>query len=52
VFTDVLEDPQEYDFSEDDAINEGGAFRIDDLHLTSEVHDVLGQQLQKAFLEV
>ncbi|KAH7885682.1 hypothetical protein F5I97DRAFT_1874324 [Phlebopus sp. FC_14] len=40
--TDVLEDPLEYDFSEDDPVNEGGCIWADDLHLTSEVHNIIG----------
>ena len=33
IFTDVLEDPLEYDFSEDDVTNEGPGIRMDDLYL-------------------
>ncbi|KAF8189347.1 SGNH hydrolase-type esterase domain-containing protein [Pholiota molesta] len=50
VLTDVLEDPLEYDFSEDDPSNEGGCIWMDDLHLTSEVHDILGERLLTAVL--
>ncbi|KZT18339.1 carbohydrate esterase family 16 protein, partial [Neolentinus lepideus HHB14362 ss-1] len=34
VLLDVLEDPLEYDFSEDDPTNEGGIIWVDDLPLT------------------
>jgi len=44
---DVLDDPLEYDFSEDDTTEVGGIW-ADDLHLTSEVHDILGEQLLTA----
>jgi hypothetical protein len=45
VLMDVLEDPLEYGFSEDDVTTEGGGIWADDLHLRSEVHDILGEQL-------
>jgi len=45
---DVLDDPLEYDFTEDDVTTEVGGIWADDLHLTSEVHDILGEQLLKA----
>src|SRR5258707_3892601 len=44
---DVLDDPLEYDFTEDDVTTEVGGIWADDLHLTSEVHDILREQLLK-----
>ncbi|KAM5539794.1 hypothetical protein V8D89_006607 [Ganoderma adspersum] len=52
VLTEVLEDPLEYDFSEDDPTIDGGGIWVDDLHLTSEVHDILGEQLFKSLLSL
>ena len=37
----VLDDPLEYDFTEDDVTTEAGGIWADELHLTSEVHDIL-----------
>jgi hypothetical protein len=48
VLMDVLDGPLEYDFSEDDVTTEGGGIWADDLHLTSEMHDILGTQLRTA----
>lgn len=45
VLTEVLEDPSDFDFSEDDPITEGGGIWKDDLHLTTEVHNILGERL-------
>ncbi|KAI1790022.1 hypothetical protein LXA43DRAFT_1017956 [Ganoderma leucocontextum] len=50
VLTEVLKDPLEYDFSEDDPTIECGGVWVDDLLLTSEVHDILGEQLFKSLL--
>ncbi|KAI0054124.1 carbohydrate esterase family 16 protein [Auriscalpium vulgare] len=50
LLTEVLEDPLEYDFSEDDPTTEGGGIWMDDLHLTSEVHGILAEQLLKSLL--
>jgi len=36
----MLDDPLEYGFGEDDATTENGGIWLDDLHLTSEMHDV------------
>jgi len=47
---DVLEDPMEYDFSEDDPTDECGCIWVDDLHLTPEVHDIIGERLLTAVL--
>jgi phospholipase/lecithinase/hemolysin len=40
-----LDDPLEYEFTEDDPQTEGGGIWVDDLHPTSEVHDLFGEQL-------
>ncbi|KAK0461656.1 uncharacterized protein EV420DRAFT_1266339, partial [Desarmillaria tabescens] len=45
VLTDVLDDPLEYDFTEDDPADEGGAIWEDDLHLTPAVHAILADRL-------
>ncbi|KAF8584450.1 carbohydrate esterase family 16 protein, partial [Ramaria rubella] len=50
LLVDVLEDPLEYDFSEDDPTTEGGGIWVDDLHLTSEVHDIFGERLLTSLL--
>lgn len=48
VLAEVLEDPLKYDLGEDDPTIERGGIWVDDLHLTSEVHDILGEQLFKS----
>ncbi|KAL4261019.1 SGNH hydrolase superfamily protein [Pleurotus pulmonarius] len=50
VLTDVLDDPLEYDFSEDDPVIEGGHIWEDGLHLTSDMHDILCKQLLTSIL--
>ncbi|KAI6123289.1 hypothetical protein EV401DRAFT_2195993 [Pisolithus croceorrhizus] len=45
VLTEVLDDPLEFDFSEDDPTTEGGGIWMDDLHVTTEVHDVFAERL-------
>ncbi|KAJ8507874.1 hypothetical protein ONZ45_g9790 [Pleurotus djamor] len=50
VLTEVLDDPLEYDFSEDDVENEGGGIWVDDLHLTGGVHGILAKVLVKSVL--
>ena len=35
----MIKDSLEYDFSGDDVTDEGGGICIDDLYLTSDVHD-------------
>ncbi len=52
VLTDVLDDPLEYDFSEDDPVIEGGHIWEDGLHLTSDMHDILCKQLLTSILQV
>ena len=48
LLSDVLEDPLDYDFAEDDPTTEGGGIWIDDLHLTEEVHSILGEHIFKS----
>ncbi|KAI0755088.1 hypothetical protein C8Q80DRAFT_409820 [Daedaleopsis nitida] len=45
VLSEVLDDPTEFDFSEDDPTTEKGGIWADDLHLTADVHDVLAERL-------
>ncbi|KAI0074731.1 hypothetical protein K474DRAFT_1507171 [Panus rudis PR-1116 ss-1] len=45
VLSDVLDDPSEYDLSEDDPEIEGGGIWADGLHLTAEVHDIIAERL-------
>jgi len=45
VLSEVLEHPSDFGFSEDDPATEGGGIWEDDLHLTGDVHDVLGERL-------
>lgn len=45
VLTDVLDEPLDFDFAEDDAETGGGGIWIDDLHLTPAVHVILAEHL-------
>ena len=45
VLKEILEDPTEYDFDEDDPLTEGGGIWEDDLHLTAEVHEIIAERL-------
>ncbi|KAH9919903.1 uncharacterized protein B0H18DRAFT_1096021 [Fomitopsis serialis] len=45
VLTEVLDDPCEFDFTEDDATAEGGGIWTDGLHLSTHVHDILAERL-------
>lgn len=38
-------DPEEYEFYEDDTIDEGGRIWLDELHLTSKVDDILAEEI-------
>ncbi|KAI0328323.1 hypothetical protein GY45DRAFT_1326452 [Cubamyces sp. BRFM 1775] len=51
VLTDVLDDPSEYDFGEDDPETEGGRIWADYLHMTAEVHDILAERLLKSLTQ-
>ncbi|THU92330.1 hypothetical protein K435DRAFT_829659 [Dendrothele bispora CBS 962.96] len=41
----ILDDPEGYDFTESDSTEEGGAIWADELHLTSEVHKIIFEQV-------
>ncbi|EIW82317.1 carbohydrate esterase family 16 protein, partial [Coniophora puteana RWD-64-598 SS2] len=45
VLTGVLDVPSKYGFSDHEPTTECGGIWMDDLHLTSEVHEILGEQL-------
>lgn len=47
----VLDDPEEYDFCEDDTTDEGGRIWVDELHLTSGVHDILAEEIVTFLLQ-
>ena len=44
VLTEVLDDPVNFDLTEDDPDSEGGGFWEDDLHLTEDMHDLLSER--------
>lgn len=48
ILTEILDDPCEYGFDEDDADIEGGEIWEDDLHLTTEVHEIIVDRLVEA----
>lgn len=50
VLTDVLDDPLEYDFGEDDPVIVGARIWEDGLHLTSDMHNMLCKQLLTSIL--
>lgn len=52
ILSEVLENPEDFEFGEDDPTTEGGAIWEDDLHLASEVHDILAERLVAALLPV
>ncbi|KAI0770380.1 hypothetical protein C8Q74DRAFT_1218730 [Fomes fomentarius] len=45
VLEEVLDDPAEFDFDEEDTTAEGGTIWEDDLHLTADMHDILAERL-------
>jgi hypothetical protein len=45
VLTEVLDDPSEFNFSEDDPMTEYGGIWDDYLHLTADVHDIIAERL-------
>ena len=45
VISDILDNPEEYDFTEDDVIEAGSNMWSDELHLTAEVHNVLAEKV-------
>lgn len=48
VVSSILDDPEEYGFQSDDVSQEGGGIWADELHLTSDVHAILAERLEKA----
>ena len=45
VLTEVLDEPLDFDFVEEDLETEGGSIWTDDLHLTPAVHAILADRL-------
>ncbi|KAJ6561589.1 hypothetical protein B0H10DRAFT_1844566 [Mycena sp. CBHHK59/15] len=45
VFTDILNNPVDYEFEEDDTTYEGGAIWADELHATSAMHKIMANRL-------
>lgn len=43
--SDILDDPEEYDFSEEAVDEEGGEIWADELHPTTTVHEIIAKQL-------
>ncbi|EIN03914.1 hypothetical protein PUNSTDRAFT_109062 [Punctularia strigosozonata HHB-11173 SS5] len=52
VVGDILDNHENYGFTDDDIAEEGGNFWLDDLHITGDVHEVLAERLIKALLSV
>lgn len=50
LFSELLNGPGNYGFDEDDVTEAGGKIWEDQLHLTSDVHGILAQQLKEALL--
>jgi len=50
VLTGVLDGPSRYGFNDHEPTTECGGIWMDDLHLTSEVHEILGEQLLMSVL--
>ncbi|KAJ6621353.1 hypothetical protein B0H10DRAFT_2163163 [Mycena sp. CBHHK59/15] len=48
VLSDILDDPLQLDYAEDDPTNEGGGIWEDDLHLTPAIHAILAERLLSA----
>ena len=48
----LLDDPEEYDFCEDDTADEGGRIWKDELHLTLEVHDIFAEEIATFLLQL
>ncbi|KAK7449777.1 hypothetical protein VKT23_013252 [Stygiomarasmius scandens] len=45
----ILDDPEEYDFTEDDTTDQAGAIWADELHLTSDVHQIIAEKMVECF---
>lgn len=52
LLSEVLNGPKDYGFNEDDVTEAGGKIWEDQLHLTSDVHEILAQQLKEALLSI
>ena len=51
VLTEILDDPLDFDFTEDDPETEGAGIWVDDLHLTSTVHSILAERLLDSLID-
>jgi len=51
VLTEVLDEPLDFDFTEDDTEMEGAGIWIDELHLTSAVHAIFAERLLGSLTE-
>ncbi|KAI0362691.1 hypothetical protein OH77DRAFT_1442517 [Trametes cingulata] len=47
VFSDILDDPEHYGFTEDDVNEEGSGIWVDELHASSHVHKIMADVLLK-----
>ncbi|KZT01321.1 carbohydrate esterase family 16 protein [Laetiporus sulphureus 93-53] len=52
VISAILDAPDEYGFEEEDIFEEGGPIWLDDMHLTSDVHAIIAEKLEKALHSV
>jgi hypothetical protein len=48
----VLDDPLDFDFTDDDPETEGAGIWVDDLHLTSAVHSIFAERLLDSLLDL
>lgn len=51
LLTEVLDDPLDFDFTEDDPETEGAGIWADDLHLTSAVHSIFAERLLDSLID-
>jgi hypothetical protein len=51
VLSEVLDEPLDHDFTEDDTETEGGGIWADELHLTPAVHGIFAERLWTALIE-
>ncbi|KAL0564672.1 hypothetical protein V5O48_017373 [Marasmius crinis-equi] len=49
VLSAILDAPEDYDFTEGDVTDEGGAIWADELHLTSNVHKIIAERTKDVF---
>ncbi|KAH6910826.1 hypothetical protein BKA70DRAFT_94336 [Coprinopsis sp. MPI-PUGE-AT-0042] len=45
LLTEILDSPEDHGFTEEDVEEEGGSVWLDDLHLTTEVHEIIAKRL-------